>query len=122
MKLNDYQTQAMKFAKFASRDYPFVALTEEAGEVSGKLAKAARKWEMCIESVLENTCIPDRFQSEREMILKVDLAHELGDTLWQLQACADQLGYTLEEIALMNLHKLKGRDERGTIIGDGDHR
>lgn len=122
MNLNDYQTQAMRFAKFASRDYPFIALTEEAGEVSGKIAKAARKWEMCVESVLENTCVPDEFQSEREITLKVGLAHELGDTLWQLQACADQLGYTLEEIARMNLDKLTGRNERGTIIGDGDHR
>lgn len=49
-------------------------------------------------------------------------AQELGDVLWYLAMSADALGYSLSEIADMNLDKLRGRKERGTIGGSGDER
>jgi len=41
------------------------------------------------------------------------LADELGDALWYLALAADSLGYTLEDIAKMNLAKLSHRYPEG---------
>lgn len=53
---------------------------------------------------------------------RVASAKELGDVLWYISQNARDLGYTLEEIAQMNLAKLKGRKERGVLKGSGDNR
>lgn len=53
---------------------------------------------------------------------KEDLKSELGDVLWYLSALADELKITLEDVALTNIQKLKGRQERGTLTGSGDAR
>ena len=47
---------------------------------------------------------------------------ELGDVLWYIAALADELGIPLEEIAIQNIEKLRGRHARGTIKGEGDNR
>ena len=47
---------------------------------------------------------------------------ELGDVLWQVAACANEIGYTLREIADLNLAKLGDRADRGVIVGEGDAR
>lgn len=104
MNLNEYQEQAFAFAKYKDPLYPFMALGEEAGEVIGKLAKAMRKtgdW---------RDADPD------------DVIKELGDALWQLSACAKELGVTLEEVAQRNIDKLSDRQDRGVIVGEGDNR
>ena len=49
-------------------------------------------------------------------------AKELGDCLWYLAMCAEELGYELSEIAAMVLAKLKDRAERNVIKGSGDDR
>ena len=40
----------------------------------------------------------------------------------QVAACANEIGYTLREIADLNLAKLGDRDHRGVIVGEGDDR
>lgn len=122
MKLNDYQSEAMKFAKYDNFDYPFMALSEEVGEVFGKLAKYGRKNSASLNCILENIQNPNDFLNEREIELKDSLKKELGDVLWQLQACCSELGFSLEDVAQSNIDKLSGRSERGTIIGEGDER
>ena len=108
MDLNKYQYEAQKFAAYEAAPehhgvsvYPFVALTEEAGEVAGKVAKALRKG---------------------DPIDARAVAFELGDVLWQVAACASELGYSLGEIAALNLAKLGDRADRGVIVGEGDAR
>jgi len=54
--------------------------------------------------------------------LRLALAKELGDRLWYIAAAAGELGYTLSEIADINIEKLLSRRERGVIVGEGDDR
>ena len=54
-----------------------------------------------------------------------DLEHfikELGDQLWYINAAAERVGFTLEEIAEVNLNKLADRKRRGVIRGAGNDR
>lgn len=84
--------------------YPATALAEEAGEVSGKIAKYVRKSDT-------------DFQT-----LRTAVAKELGDVLYQLSETARQFGFRLSEIADLNIEKLIDRQERGVLIGTGDNR
>ena len=56
------------------------------------------------------------------LMKKDEIAFEIGDVLWYCAMMATEVGYTLEEIAEMNLKKLADRKERGTLSGSGDER
>lgn len=108
MGLYEYQQKATKFSAYGAEPahrgvalYPFLALAEEAGEVCGKVAKATRK---------------------REPMDRTAVALELGDVLWQIAACAHEIGFDLDQVATMNLAKLGDRAARGVIVGEGDDR
>lgn len=116
---NNYQKYAYKFAVYSNMEYPFLALAEEAGEVMGKLAKYVRKNQKPVGIALMEAKHPREGVSEA---LREDLKSELGDCIWQLAACATELGMDLAEIMKDNLDKLEGRLASGTIIGEGDHR
>ena len=109
MYFRDYQHRAYTYAAYPKDEvgvlYPFIALAEEAGEVAGKVAKAIRKGQP-----------PLGFEQVQ------GLKKELGDVLWQLNACCVELGINLDEVAIDNLAKLKDRKERGVIVGEGDAR
>ena len=47
---------------------------------------------------------------------------ELGDVLWYLTRSANELGYSLVDVAEINLIKLTSRKERGVLQGSGDER
>ena len=51
-----------------------------------------------------------------------EVKKELGDVLWYLANLANDLGYSLSEIAENNIEKLESRKERGVIQGSGDNR
>lgn len=106
---DQYQQQAMQTARYPRAIpwlYPALALSEESGEVLGKLAKMVRK--------NGHEVMPEEV---RQQVKK-----ELGDVLWDLSALAHELGFPLSEIAHFNLEKLAGRQERGTVVGEGDER
>lgn len=108
MKLNDYQLQATATAIYPPHYqviYPALKLSGEAGEVSEKVGKALR----------------DR-DGDMSGEFRVELAKELGDVLWYIAALASDLGFTLEEIADMNVRKLADRAQRGVLGGSGDNR
>ena len=108
MEFNKYQEEALKNKVYGYGDsiiYPALGLGNEAGEVQGKIKKVLRDSN-------------GNFDEEN----KKKIADECGDVLWYLAALASDLGYTLEEIAQMNMEKLLGRRERGTIQGSGDNR
>jgi len=104
--MNEYQLKAgATDLQDGNLIYHVLGLTNEAGEVAGKVKKNIRDkgnvWD----------------QVDRDA-----LAQELGDVLWYLSRVASAVGYTLEEIAQMNLDKLASRKERGVIGGSGDNR
>ena len=105
METIKYQQEAMKYmTDTVAADpvsYGVLNLSAEVGEVSDKFAKGLRK----------NEDVDDKA-----------VLHELGDVLWCLTCVAHGMGYTLEDVAVMNLEKLEGRQARGTIVGDGDER
>ena len=108
MDFNDYQQEARKTAIYPADMkvvYPAIGLAGETGEVAEKVKK----------------CIRDNggvFEEER----RVAVAKELGDVLWYLSAIASDLGYTLDDIARMNIEKLRSRASRAQLHGEGDNR
>ena len=108
MEFNDYQTRAMKNKVYGYGDkiiYPALGLGNEVGEVQGKIKKVLRDNEGIFN--LEN---------------RKPIADEIGDVLWYIAALAEDLGFTLDEIAEINITKLEDRRARGVIQGSGDQR
>jgi len=85
--------------------YPTLGLTNEAGEVAGKIKKIFRDKGGVISA------------EDRDA-----LKYELGDVLWYLTQICTELDLTLQEVASANVEKLYSRLERGQIRGDGDKR
>lgn len=108
MNLNDYQKEALSTAVYGSGSkiiYPTLGLAGEAGEVADKVKKVLR----------DN----DGHFDESH---KVKIAAEIGDVLWYIAALSNDLGFTMEDIANMNIAKLRQRRENNTIHGEGDNR
>ncbi len=109
MDLYEYQEKARNTAKYPVIGdrviYPTLGLTNEAGEVAGKIKKIFRDKDGVISA------------SDREA-----LKSELGDVLWYLAQVATELELSLDEIAAANITKLHDRQARGKIQGDGDDR
>jgi NTP pyrophosphatase (non-canonical NTP hydrolase) len=108
MTLNEYQAAAVKTAVYGTGQriiYPTLGLAGEAGEVADKVKKVIR----------DNDGV---FTPEH----KLAIAKEIGDVLWYIAADARDLGFTLEEIAKMNIEKLESRQKRNVISGSGDDR
>ncbi len=85
--------------------YLAVGLCEEAGEVAGKVKKVIRDHHGFFTFEQSNA-----------------VATELGDALWYLANQAHRMGFTLSEIAELNMRKIKSRIDRNTLHGEGDER
>jgi len=122
VNFNDYQQKARRFKIYprhrfcdychckhadplGALEYTVLGLTNEAGEVAGKVKKIAR--DQGGEITEEN----------RKAILK-----ELGDALWYLSATCDEIGAELSDVAAANIKKLDERAKKDTLHGDGDNR
>ena len=82
-----------------------LGLGGESGEVLEKFKKIMRD---------KNGQISD---DEKNAIIK-----ELGDVLWYVNATAELIGSSLEEVATKNNEKLLARKEKNTLSGNGDDR
>ncbi len=93
MTFDEYQKLASLTAGYPNRkdnlQYPTLGLAGEAGEVANIVKKIQRDFEGIITEEIRNK-----------------LKDELGDCLWYIAACADELGLSLEEIAKHNVEKL----------------
>ena len=108
LQFNEYCKAAATTDRYPNECKPWVyalGLTGEAGELADKIKKVYR--DKC--GVFK--------QEEREAIAK-----ELGDVLWYLTRLGATLGFSLEQIAEMNIEKLADRAKRGKIGGSGDER
>lgn len=81
-------------------EYLAMGLTSEAGEVAGKI----KKW------VRDGTLNHD------------ELIAELGDVLWYVAQFASAMDIYLSDIAEDNVNKLKDRQQRNVLGGNGDNR
>lgn len=108
MELNEYQQAAAATAIYPEAMaivYPVLGLAGETGEVAEKVKKTIR----------DNN---GHFDAERRQAI----AAELGDVLWYVAMTARDLGYTLDEVARLNVEKLRSRNERAVLHGSGDNR
>lgn len=116
MTPDEYQKKAHETADYPSGTigevrhavdylYPAMGLSEEAGEVAGKYAKAIR----------DNDGVID--EDRKRAIVK-----ELGDVCWFVAELCTCLGVSLEDVMQKNLDKLASRKARGVIHGSGDNR
>jgi NTP pyrophosphatase (non-canonical NTP hydrolase) len=115
MTLDEYQDQATQFAFYkGSVIYPTLGLAGEAGEVAEKIKKLMRDDNLDF----TNEDLEEYLTDEQVH----DIALELSDVLWYLANLANDIGYSLEDIADINLHKLHSRKVRGKLKGSGDNR
>ena len=102
MTFEEYQKEAWALALPQSRNLSYVGwgFVAEVGEFFGKLAKWVR------DGVLD-----------KQLVRK-----EIGDLLWFVSALASYYEFDLQEIADENISKLKDRQQRGVLQGNGDTR
>lgn len=108
MELNKYQQEALVTAVYTEDKkviYPTLGLCGESGEVAEKVKKVIR----------DNN-------GELTEEKRLEIAKEIGDVLWYVATLSHDLGYELEDIALMNINKLRSRQKRDKINGSGDNR
>ena len=108
MTTNEYQKAALETAfypKNVAVMYLALAINGEAGEIAEKVKKLYRDKD-----------------GVGDMNFAKSIAKELGDVLWYISVMADELGFTLDEIAQMNIEKINSRKERGVLCGSGDNR
>lgn len=104
MYLNDYMHEAMSFRlPSANSEYALLNLAGEVGELLSKEAKLIRDG--------------GHMGEHREAVLK-----ELGDILWCVTAIAQDYKFSLADVAVGNLQKLRNRKNNNTIQGNGDNR
>jgi len=94
-------TEHVQEHRLASADQAYVTLglVGEVGELFGYLAKSIR----------------DAYEPDMEHVKK-----ELGDILWFISAMADDIGSSLEEVAVLNKAKIAARAAAGKLQGSGE--
>lgn len=125
--LHDYQSAAMRTCMRSCYNIPYMLfnLQGEVGELSSKIAKAIRKEQMWFADDDEEADHNEAMQCmtiEDRADFDIGLKGELGDVLWQLTGLCEVLGFSLQEVAEYNIHKLASRQQRGVIDGNGDDR
>lgn len=109
--LESYQKAATEFAIYPGKGtfqgiiYTTLKMNGEAGEIAEKIGKVLRD---------------DNGILAREK--RAALLLELGDVLWYVAALANELDYSLAEVANANIKKLADRSTRGKLQGSGDNR
>lgn len=109
MTFEEYQIKARSTAIYPNIGnnyiYPTLGLVGEAGEVAEKIKKIIRDNKGVI--------------SEEK---KTEIIKELGDVMWYVANLSEEIGSSLEEVSIRNIEKLKSRQERNQLQGNGDNR
>lgn len=116
MTVNEYQEAALATAVYPKQFrviYPALGMNGEAGEVADKIKKVIRDTVLLTDDYGAIVLSHDK---------RIELAKEIGDVLWYCATLAYDLGLKLDDVAQMNINKLKSRQERGKLSGSGDDR
>jgi len=114
MDFKTYQAQAILTDLFGGKKQPIdshaflaqlLGLMGETGEIAEKFKKIYRD---------RNGVFTDDDRTE--------MTKELGDVLWYISVVSTYLGISLEDVANLNLEKLKSRQQRDALGGSGDNR
>lgn len=111
LTFDEYQKGAAETAIYPNRGellgiaYTALGANGEAGEVGEVVKKTIR----------DNNGVFDEERKKR-------LIKEIGDVLWYLAETATQVGISLGDAAAANYDKLKDRQRRDALKGDGDDR
>lgn len=127
MTLNEYQEQAKTTCTESSDNdtYALFGLMAEVGELADKVAKGVRKEiiEINGDDIVHGAKGWVKGEPTDEYAaIEEGMKKELGDVLWFVAHFAQRFGWSLNEVAQMNLDKLADRAKRGVIIGEGDNR
>lgn len=115
LDFDTYQEQATKTLTKGSINHLGFGLMAEAGEVSSLLQKYYRHDPLYRrDGELDGGGFTPEF---REKMYK-----ELGDVVWYVACLSNYFGIPFSSVVNHNLHKLKKRQEEGSIQGDGDNR
>jgi NTP pyrophosphatase (non-canonical NTP hydrolase) len=125
MELNDYQKKAMSTCMPSCENFSYMMLNlvSEVGEFAGKIAKMVRKGQVEIDTMDDKTSDLFPMVSLPQWVYhQEELMKEAGDILWQFSGLCSVMGWSLEDVAQMNLDKLADHKARGVIDGNGDNR
>ena len=96
MDFNEYQKKSSETAVYPNIGnnfiYPTLGLVGEAGEVAEKIKKVIRD---------KNGIINEETRQE--------ICKELGDVMWYISALCQELGLSMEKVAITNIEKLFNR-------------
>lgn len=124
LTLDDYQTAARRTAIYPHKGknliYAVIGLNGEAGELANKVKKLMRSYGLDTDIGIPQLKLV--VTNPKGLKIIRELKGELGGILWYVAACANELGYDLNEIGIHNLNELSGRVKRGNVEGDGDDR
>ena len=110
MTFDEYQKIALT-TNLAKKD-PLQELVQQVlglGDEAGEVQAIFKKW------IRDNN-------ADIELLDTKNVAKELGDILWYIAVVAHDLGISFDDIAAMNIEKLRSRKERGVLRGSGDNR
>lgn len=110
MNFNDYQKRAIT-TNLAKEDQVLELMQQVLGlgDEAGEVLAIFKKW------IRDN-------DADLAKLDKKNVTKELGDILWYIAVVAHDLDIALDDIAAVNLEKLRSRKERGTLRGSGDER
>ncbi len=110
--IDDYQVQSRKSIiqsifpqTVGDIKYVTIAITEEAGEIAGKIKKLIR----------------DK-KGKLDDEAKEGLIKEIGDVQWYLARLCDLIDVPMSRVLKTNMEKIMSRKDRGAIHGSGDDR
>lgn len=118
MEINEYQRKAMQTCMPTSDNllYMLTNLMGEVGSFAGKIAKHVCKGQLFVVTSASRDEYGNILHSQVMNISDDDkeaLAKEVGDIAWQLAGLCHVMGWSLEDICLMNLEKLVSNADIG---------
>ena len=110
MNFSEYQERALTNENLDADDFNrLMAVVLGVADEDGEVQSLFKKW------IRDDGADPEKLPVG-------DIKKELGDVFWYIAVTAQNCGIDLQDIAQYNVDKLKSRNERGVLGGNGDNR